>query len=119
IRWSDGGFGYKLGDEKQDLSFDDRDSAPFAPLGYVVDNSFTWGDDRHPRTPWHKTVIYEAHVKGLTQQHPDIAEELRGSYAGFGSEAMIRHLTSLGVTAIELLPIHQHVDDRTLVDKGL
>jgi glycogen operon protein len=119
VRWDDALFGYKVGDAAADLSKDDRDSAPFAPLGRVVDTAFTWGDDRPPRTPWHETIIYEAHVKGLTRQHPDIPEHLRGTYAGLASEAAIEHLTSLGVTAIELLPVYHKLDDRHLVEKGL
>jgi len=117
-RWADELFGYKVRDAEQDLSFDERDNAPFAPLAQVVDQAFTWGDDRRPRTPWHRTVIYETHVKGLTKLHPEIPDDLRGSYAGFGSQAVIDHLTALGVTAIELLPVHHHVDDRYLVEQG-
>ena len=79
-----------------DLSFDDRDSAAFAPLAAVVDPAFTWGDDRPPRTPWHKTLIYELHVKGFTQRNPDVPEKLRGTYAGLASEAAIKHLTRPG-----------------------
>ena len=92
--------------EQADLSFDDRDSAPYAPLASVLDPAFTWGDDRPPRTPWHKTVIYELHVKGFTQLNPHVPENLRGSYAGLASESAIKHLTDLGVTAVELLPVH-------------
>ena len=102
-----------------DLSFDDRDSAAFAPLAAVIDPAFTWGDDRPPRTPWHKTVIYELHVKGFTQLHPGVPETLRGTYAGLASEPAIEHLQELGVTAVELLPVHHHVDDRHLVERGL
>jgi glycogen operon protein len=116
VKWDDSLFGYKIGQD--DLTFDDRDSAPFAPLGAVLDPAFTWGDDRSPRTPWHKTLIYEAHVKGFTMRHPGVPENMRGSYAGFGSEAVIQHLLELGVTAVELLPIHHHLDDRYLVDTG-
>jgi isoamylase len=119
VRWDDALFGYKVGDPQADLSKDERDSAPFAPLGRVVDTAFTWGDDRPPRTPWHETIIYEAHVKGLTRNHPDIPEHLRGTYAGLASEASIEHLKSLGVTAIELLPVYHKLDDRHLVEKGL
>lgn len=118
LKWDDSLFGYKCGDPAADLSFDERDNAAFAPLAEVIDPAFTWGDDRPPRTPMHKTVIYEAHVKGFTMLHPDVQEKLRGSYAGLGSEPVIRHLTELGVTAIELLPVHYHVDDRHLVDAG-
>jgi isoamylase len=116
VRWDDSLFGYKIGED--DLSFDDRDSAAFAPLALVLDPAFTWGDDRPPRTPWHKTLIYEAHVKGFTMRHPGVPENLRGSYAGFGSEAVIQHLLDLGITAVELLPVHHHLDDRHLTDNG-
>jgi glycogen operon protein len=119
LRWDDSLFGYKVGDEQADLSFDDRDSAAHAPLAGVVDPAFTWGDDRPPHTPWHKTVIYELHVKGFTQKNPHVPEHLRGSYAGLASESAIKHLTDLGVTAVELLPVHHFVDDRHLVEKGL
>ena len=119
VRWDDSLFGYKFGDEQADLSFDDRDSAPYAPLATVLDPAFTWGDDRSPRTPWHKTVIYELHVKGFTQLNPHVPENLRGSYAGLASESAIKHLTDLGVTAVELLPVHHYLDDRHLVEKGL
>ena len=118
VRWDDSLFGYRLGDPAADLSQDDRDSAPFAPLGIVVDTAFTWGDDRPPRTPWHETIIYEAHVKGLTMQHPGVPENLRGTYAGLATEAAIEHLTSLGITAIELLPVFHFLNDRHLVDTG-
>jgi isoamylase len=119
VRWADELFGYRLNDPEADLSFDDRDSAPYAPLAIVIDPAFTWGDDRAPRTPWHKTVIYELHVKGFTQLNPAVPENLRGSYAGLASESAIKHLTDLGVTAVELLPVHYHLDDRHLTEKGL
>ena len=117
--WADQVFAYKFGDPAADLSFDDRDNAAFAPLAAVIDPAFTWGDDRPPRTPWHKTVIYELHVKGFTQQNPQVPENLRGSYAGLASESAIKHLTDLGVTAVELLPVHLHLDDRHLTEHGL
>ncbi len=85
----------------------------------MIDEAFTWGDDRPPQTPWNKTIIYETHVKGFTKLHPEVPEKLRGTYAGLGSEAAIRYLTNLGITAVELLPVHEHVDDRHLVDRGL
>jgi isoamylase len=119
LNWDDSLFGYKVGDDQADLSFDDRDSAAFAPLASVLDPAFTWGDDRAPHTPWHKTVIYELHVKGFTQLNPNVPEHLRGSYAGLASESAIKHLTDLGVTAVELLPVHHYLDDRHLVEKGL
>ena len=119
LKWDDSLFGYKIGDPNADLSFDDRDSAAFAPLGLVLDTAFTWGDDHPPRTPWHKTLIYELHVKGFTKRHPGVLENQRGTYAGLGSEAAIKHLTDLGITAVELLPVHYHVNDRHLLQKGL
>src|SRR5205823_9648446 len=119
LRWADELFGYKIGDPKADLSFDERNSAPFAPLAAVIDTAFTWGDDRPPRTPWHKTLIYELHVKGFTQRMPDAPEELQGSYAALASQPAIDHLQSLNITAVELLPVHQHLDDRHLIEKGL
>jgi glycogen operon protein len=119
LHWGDEMFGYKVGDPQADLSFDERDSAASAGLGVVIDPAFTWGDDRKPRTPWHKTIIYEVHVKGFTMLHPQVPEHLRGTYGGLGSEAAIRHLTDLGVTAVELLPVHHHVNDRHLIERGL
>jgi isoamylase len=119
VRWGDAMYGYRIGDPAEDLSCDDRDSAPFAPLAAVVDPAFTWGDDTPPRTPWHETVIYELHVKGFTRLHPDVPEELRGTFAGLATEAPIDYLKSLGVTAVELLPVHHHSYDRHLVQKGL
>jgi glycogen operon protein len=119
VRWADEVFGYRVGDAEADLSLDERDSAAHAPLGVVIDTAFTWGDDRPPRTPWHKTLIYEMHVKGFSQLHPEVPEPLRGTYAGLASEAAIRHLTSLGITAVELLPVHYFLHDRHLLDRGL
>lgn len=115
-KWDDSLFGYQMGQD--DLTFSDTDSAAFAPLAMVVDPAFTWGEDRPPRTPWHKTLIYEAHVKGLTMLHPEVPEGLRGTYAGLANEAIIRHLQELNVTAIELLPIHQSLTDRGLAEHG-
>ncbi len=116
VRWSDEVFGYTIGHEAGDLSFDDRDSAPFAPLGLVIDSAFTWGDDRPPRTPWHETIIYEVHVKGFTKLHPEVPEPLRGTYAGLASQASIEHLRKLGVTAVELLPVFHFLNDRHLLE---
>jgi glycogen operon protein len=111
-------WGYKIGDPKSDLSFDERDSAKHATLAAVVDEAFTWGDDRPPQTPWNKTLIYELHVKGFTKLHPEVPEKIRGTYAGLGSEGAIQYLKTLGVTAVELLPVHFHLDDRHLTDHG-
>ena len=110
---------YKINDPNTDLSFDDRDNARHATLAAVLDEAFTWGDDRPPQTPWNKTLIYEMHVKGFTKLHPEVPEKIRGTYAGFGSEAAIGYLKALGVTAVELLPVHFHMDDRHLSDKKL
>jgi isoamylase len=110
-------FGFRFG--QSDTTFDNRDSAPYAPLAAVVDNSFTWGDDRPLRTPWHETLIYELHVKGFTKLNEDIPERLRGTYLGLASEPAIEHLTALGVTAVELMPVHQHADEWHLTQRGL
>ena len=106
IRWADEMFGYRVGDPDEDLSFDDRDNAAHAPLAAVIDPAFTWGADRPLRTPWHNTVIYEMHVRGFSRTHPDIPEALRGTYEALTREAAINHLKKLGVTAVELMPIH-------------
>ncbi len=119
LRWDDSLFGYKIGDPEADLSLDPRDNAAFCPLASIVDSAFTWGDDRPPRTPWHKTFIYELHVKGFSELHPEVPEKLRGTYVGLASEAAVQHLLSLGVTAVELMPVHHHVDDRNLIEKKL
>jgi isoamylase len=119
LRWADEDWGYTIGDEQADLAIDERDNAAFAALAVVIDPAFTWGDDRAPCVPWNKTIIYEAHVRGFTKLHPEVPEKLRGTYAGMGSDASIRYLKSLNVTAVELLPVHYHADDRHLVDKGL
>ena len=117
LTWNDSLFGYQVGHKDTDLSFDERDSAEYAPLASIVDTAFTWGNDQQPRTPWEKTIIYELHVKGFTQRMPGVPEAVRGTYGGLASEAAIKHLVDLGVTAVELLPIHYHVDERFLVEK--
>jgi isoamylase len=119
VRWADELFGYRIGDPEADLSYDERNNAAYAPLAVVIDPAFTWGDDRPPRTPWHKTIIYEVHVKGFTQLHPDVSEKLHGTYAGLASEAAINHLLSLGITAVELMPVHHFLNDRHLIERGL
>jgi isoamylase len=98
---------------------DERDSAAYAPLAAVVDTAFTWGDDRPIRRPWHETVIYELHVRGFTRLHPGVPEEMRGTYLGLASDAVLSHLAALGVTAVELLPVHHHLDEWHLVERGL
>ncbi|MGH8149758.1 MAG: glycogen debranching protein GlgX [Steroidobacteraceae bacterium] len=119
MRWSDAQFGYRIGHSKADLSFDRRDGASGTPKCRVVDPAFTWGDDRPPRTPWHDTVIYEMHVRGMTMRHPEVPPELRGTYAGIATGPIIDHLLRLGITAAELMPVHAFVDDRTLLERGL
>ena len=119
LDWSYPHFGYEMGGKDEDLGFDGRDNAAGMPKCQVVDTSFTWGDDRQPKTAWHDTVIYELHVKGFTKQHPEIPSQLRGTYAGLASAPAIEHLTRLGATAVELMPVHAFVQDKHLVDKGL
>ena len=118
-RWSDALFGYRVGAPSADLSVDRRDSAAGVPKCRVVDSAFTWGDDRPPRVAWHDTIIYELHVKGFTQLHPHIPPPLRGTYAALGMAPVIEYLKRLGVTAVELLPVHAFIDDRHLVEHGL
>ncbi|KSU56499.1 glycogen operon protein [Microbacterium enclense] len=116
VDWGQAVFSYEFGDPD---SFNDEDSAPHMMKGVVVNPFFDWSGDRQPKTPYSETFIYEAHVKGLTQLHPDVPEELRGTYAGIAHPAVIDHLKKLGVTAIELMPVHQFVNDSTLIEKGL
>ncbi|HSF65744.1 MAG TPA: alpha-amylase family glycosyl hydrolase, partial [Paracoccaceae bacterium] len=119
LRWSDALMGYKVGSPRADLSMDTRDSAFAVPKSVVVDPGFHWGDDVHPRRPWTDTVIYEAHVKGMTAAHPGVEPGMRGTYLGLSSDPVIEHLLKLGVTAVELLPVHAFIDDRFLVSRGL
>ncbi|MBZ0159335.1 glycogen debranching protein GlgX [Candidatus Methylomirabilis sp.] len=116
---SDEMFGYTVGDPAEDLSRDDQDSAECMPKCVVIDPAFTWGDDRPPRTPWHRTIIYEVHVKGFTVHHPQVPKVQRGTYAGLASPAAIDYLRKLGITAVELMPVHHCVTDKPLVDRGL
>ncbi len=119
VEWDDALFGYELGSPEGDTSFSDTDSAPFIPKAVVVDDRFNWEGDRLLRIPYYKTVIYETHVKGFTQLHPDIPEELRGTYAGIAHPVSIKYLKELGITAIELMPVHHFLQDKILLDKGL
>jgi glycogen operon protein len=119
VGWESPVFGYPLGGEEEDLARDDGDSAPGVPKCVVVDPSFDWSGDRPPATPFHETVIYEAHVKGLTMRHPDVPEAQRGTYAGLASPPILEYLKRLGVTAIELMPVHAFLDDHYLVERGL
>jgi isoamylase len=116
MRWNDAVFGFSF--DAPDKP-DERDSAPWAPLGAVIDPSFSWGDDRPLRVPWSDTLIYELHVRGFTKQHPEVPEELRGTFLGLASEPVLEHLKLLGVTAVELLPMHFHIDEQHLLQKKL
>ena len=119
VRWSDAQFGYVVGHKRGDLSFDRRDNASGVPKCKVIDPAFTWGDDRRPEVPWQEMVIYELHVRGYTMQHPAVPAALRGTFAGLATAPVIDHFKRLGVTTIELMPVHAFVDDRRLVEKGL
>ncbi|HKY02180.1 MAG TPA: glycogen debranching protein GlgX [Burkholderiales bacterium] len=119
IRWSDALFAYTIGHKRDDLSFDRRDSASGMPKCKVIDSAFTWGNDRHPEIAWHEMVIYEMHVKGFTALNPDVPPPLRGTYAGLATAPVIDYLKRLGITTVELMPVHTFVDDRYLVQKGL
>ncbi|WP_327087093.1 glycogen debranching protein GlgX [Nonomuraea sp. NBC_01738] len=116
VRWNEAVYGYPFGRPE---SLDDRDSAPFMPRSVVVNPFFGWGHDRPPATPYHDTVIYEAHVRGLTIAHPKIPERIRGTYAALAYPEILDHLTKLGVTALELMPVHQFVTDDILQQRGL
>ena len=119
LRWTDAHHGFRIGSSREDLSFDRRDSARYTPKCRVVDEAFTWGVDRRPDTPWSRTVICETHVRGFTKRHPAVSERDRGTLAGLGHAKVVEHLRRLGVTAVELMPIHAFADDRFLVNNGL
>jgi glycogen operon protein len=119
LKWNPALFGYRLDAPEADLSFDDRDSAAFMPKCRVVDPAFTWTRDRKPETPWERTIFYELHVKGFTKLNPAVPEILRGSFAGLAIPEVVDYIKSLGVTAVELMPVHAFVQDQHLVDKGL
>ena len=117
VDWDEAVFDRFFDDD--DAEVNRADSAPHVPRSVVISPYFEWGNDRAPQRPWHETVIYETHVKGFTATHPDVPEELRGTYAGLAHPAAIGHLTSLGATAVELLPVHHFVHDAHLVERGL
>jgi glycogen operon protein len=119
VRWSDAHFAYRIGHRREDLSFDRRDNAAGIPKCRVVDPAFTWGEDRPPRIAWSDTVIYELHVRGFTMRHPQVPEALRGTYAGLATAPVIEYLKRLGVTTVELMPVHSFIDDRHLLERGL
>jgi len=119
LRWHDALYGYTVGSKRGDLSFDRRDSASFMPKCRVLEGAFSWGDDRRPSVPWHEMVVYELHVKGYSMRHPLVPQPLRGSYAGLSTMPAIDHLRRLGVTTVELMPVHAFINDRYLAEKGL
>lgn len=119
IEWSDSLFGYEVGHKEEDLSYSELDSASYLPKCVVIDPKFDWGDDKPPRIPYHQSIIYEMHVRGFTMRHPDIPEAIRGTYAALAHPVTIEYLKKLGVTSIELMPVHHFIADRHLVEKGL
>ncbi|HET6433106.1 glycogen debranching protein GlgX [Dyella sp.] len=119
LTWDDALFGYTLGHPDGDLSFDTRDSAPYVPKARVIDPAFTWGRQRPAQIPWERTIIYEAHVRGFTMRHPAVAPAQRGSFAGMATREVVDYIRSLGITAVELMPVHAFVDDRHLLEQGL
>lgn len=119
IQWDDSLYAYEIGNPDEDLSFSQVDSAPYIPKSVVIDPNFDWEGDKAPKTPYHRSIIYEAHVKGFTKQHPDIPEDIRGTYAALGHPVTIDYLKKLGITAIELMPVHQFVRDQRLVEMDL
>ena len=119
VNWEAPVFSYPLGNKLGDLALDDRDDAWGMPKGVVIDSSFDWEGDKLLRTPWHRSIIYETHVKGLTQRHPQVPDKLRGTYAGLASPPILDYLKHLGITAVELLPIHAFLNDKLLLDRGL
>ena len=119
VHWEDEMFGYVVGDEREDLTRDFRDNAWGVPKAVVVDDAFDWQNDRKPGIPLDRSIIYEVHVRGFTKLCPQVPEEWRGTYAALGSAPAIEYLQKLGITTVELLPVHQHVDDKVLRDRGL
>lgn len=119
VNWHDSLFGYEVGNDAADLSFNNTDSAPHMPKSVVIDSHFNWEDDRSPNVPYHKTIIYETHVRGFSKLHPSIPEEIRGTYSALAHPVTIDYLKSLGITSIELMPVHHFISEGQLADKGL
>ncbi|HDZ56081.1 MAG TPA: glycogen debranching enzyme GlgX [Pseudomonas xinjiangensis] len=119
LEWAEELFGYTIGHPDADLSFDERDSAPFVPKAKVIDPAFTWGDQHHERVPWKDTIIYETNVRGISMAHPAVPESVRGTFAGLMNNELLQHIRSLGVTSVELLPVHSFVDEPHLQEKGM
>ena len=119
LKWSEALFGYTIGHPDGDLSFDERDSAPFVPKCKVIDPAHTWGHDHRLIVPWDKTIFYETHVRGISMRHPDVPDAVRGTFAGLMVDEVIEHIRKLGVTSVELLPVHAFVNDQHLLQKGM
>jgi len=119
LKWSDSHFGFRHDHPKVDLSFDRRDNARLMPKCRVVDTAFSWSEDRPPAVSWSQTVIYETHLRGMTMRHPLVPRNLRGTFLGLAQPAVIDHLVQLGITTLELLPVHAAIDERALIARGL
>ena len=119
LKWSEALFGYTIGHPDADLSFDERDSAPFVPKCKVIDPAHTWGHDHRLSVPWERTIFYEAHVRGISMRHPAVPDAVRGTFAGLMIDEVVEHITDLGVTSVELLPVHAFVNDQHLLQKGM
>lgn len=119
LTWRDELFGYTIGDAREDLSFDERDSAPWMPKCRVIDPAFTWGGDHPPAVSWENTIFYETHVRGFTKLHPAVPENMRGTFAGLARKEVVDYIKSIGVTSVQLMPIHTFANDKHLLDKGL
>ncbi|WP_296261166.1 MULTISPECIES: glycogen debranching protein GlgX [unclassified Pseudomonas] len=119
LKWSEALFGYTIGHPDDDMSFDERDSAPFVPKCKVIDPAYTWGRDQRVNVPWEKTIFYETHTRGFTMRHPAVPDELKGTFSGLKVGEVIQHIKGLGVTSVELLPIHAFVNDQHLLEKGM
>ena len=119
VKWNDSIFSYDINSQEKDLKIDAAPDEKYVPKSIVVDSSYDWGGVEKPRHPWNRTIIYETHVRGATITNPQVDEKIRGTYSGLASEPMIRYLKDLGITSVELLPVHHHVDEKMLVDSGL
>ncbi|WP_338509420.1 glycogen debranching protein GlgX [Pseudomonas trivialis] len=119
LKWSEALFGYTIGHPDDDLSFDERDSAPFVPKCKVIDPAHTWGNDQPVRVPWDRTIIYETHLRGISMRHPSVEESVRGTCAGLMEDDVLKHIRQLGVSSVELLPVHAFVNDQHLLEKGM
>ena len=119
VKWNDSIFPYDINSQEKDLKIDTTPDGRYVPKSIVVDSSYNWNGVEKPRHPWNRTIIYETHVRGATITNPEVDEKIRGTYSGLASDPMIRYLKDLGITSVELLPVHHHVDEKMLVDSGL